>query len=176
MMGQLSALASLAGVGGGGGNQFKTPTDMYVGILESRTIADHVITKFHLQQLYRTRNMEDARTALKNNSRFLAGKDGLIHISVEDHDPYRASEMANTYVDELYTMNSHLAVTEADQRRQFFDQEMAKERSDLSAAEDDLKKTAEKTGVIHLGGQAESIIRSLATSSANCQPRGGNHP
>lgn len=171
MMGQLSALASLAGIGGGGGNQFKTPTDMYVGILESRTIADHVITKFHLQQLYRTRNMEDARTALKNNSRFLAGKDGLIHISVEDHDPYRASEMANTYVDELYTMNSHLAVTEADQRRQFFDQEMAEERSDLSAAEDDLKKTAEKTGVIHLGGQAESIIRSLATVRAQIASR-----
>jgi tyrosine-protein kinase Etk/Wzc len=171
MMGQLSALVSLAGVSGGSGSQFKTPTDMYIGILESRTISDHLISKFHLQQLYKARNMEDTRTQLKSNCRFLAGKDGLIHISIEDHDPNRASEMANTYVDELYSMNAHLAITEAAQRRSFFDQEMAEERSSLSAAEDDLKKTAEKTGVIHLGGQAESIIRSLATLRAQIASR-----
>lgn len=170
MMGQLSALVSLTGVGAGG-SQFKTSADMYVGMLESRTISDHLISQFHLQQLYHARSMEDARTQLKNNSRFLAGKDGLIHISVEDHDPNRASEMANAYVDELYTLNSHLAITEAAQRRAFFDQEMADERSALSLAEDDLRKTAEKTGVIHLGGQAESIIRSLATVRAQIASR-----
>jgi tyrosine-protein kinase Etk/Wzc len=171
MMGQLSALAALAGATGSSGSQFKTPADMYIGMLESRTIADHLISKFDLQQLYKARNMEDARQQLKNNSRLLAGKDGLIHISVEDHDPTRASDMANAYVDELHAMNSRLATTEAAQRRMFFDQEMAEEKSDLSAAEDDLKKTAEKTGVIHLGGQAESIIRSLATVRAQIASR-----
>jgi tyrosine-protein kinase Etk/Wzc len=170
MMGQLSALASLTGVAGGA-SQLKTPTDMYIGILESRTIADHLISKFHLQDLYKTRKMEDTRTRLKSNTRFLAGKDGLIHISVEDHDPNRASEMANAYVDELYSMNSHLAISEADQRRVFFDQELADERSALAIAEDDLKKTAEKTGIIHLGGQAESIIRSLAVVRAQIASR-----
>lgn len=170
MMGQLSALASLAGIGGSG-SSLKTPTDMYIGILESRTIADDLISKFQLQQLYKTHKMEDTRLALKNNSRFLAGKDGLIHISVEDHDPNRASELANGYVDELYSMNSHLAISEAAQRRAFFDQELASEKNDLSAAEDDLKKTAEKTGIIHLGGQAESIIRSLAVLRAEIASR-----
>jgi tyrosine-protein kinase Etk/Wzc len=171
MMGQLSALVSLTGMGGGSGSQFKTPTDMYVGMLESRTISDHLIAKFRLRELYRARNMEDARRQLKSNSRFLAGKDGLIHINVEDHDPNRASEMANAYVDELHSMNSRLAITEAAQRRVFFDQELADERGALSAAEDDLKKTAEKTGVIHLGGQAESIIRSLAMLRAQIASR-----
>ena len=172
MMGQLSALVSLTGAGGGGtSNQFKTPTDMYIGILESRTIADHLISRFHLQNLYETRKMEDTRLRLKNNTRFLSGKDGLIHISVEDHDPNRASEMANAYVDELYSMNSHLAMTEAAQRRVFFDQELADERSSLTVAEEDLRKTAEKTGIIHLNGQAESIIRSLAMLRAQISSR-----
>jgi tyrosine-protein kinase Etk/Wzc len=171
MMGQLSALVSLAGVGGSSGSSLKTPTDMYIGILESRTIADSLILKFHLQQLYKTHKMEDTRLALKNNSRFLTGKDGLIHISVDDHDPNRASELANAYVDELYSMNSHLAISEAAQRRAFFDQELAGEKSDLAAAEDELKKTAEKTGIIHLGGQAESIIRSLAILRAEIASR-----
>ncbi len=170
MMGQLNALASLAG-GGLGGSQFKTPVDMYIGILESRSIADRLISKFDLQHLYKTRKMEDTRTVLKNNTRFLTGKDGLIHIIVDDHDPNRASEMANAYVDELYSMNSHLATTEAGQRRAFFDEELAEEKSALTMAENDLKQTAEKTGIIHLGGQTEAIIRSLAMLRAEIASR-----
>jgi uncharacterized protein involved in exopolysaccharide biosynthesis len=170
MMGQLNALVSLTG-GGIGGSQLKTPVDMYIGMLESRTIADRLISRFHLQDLYKTRKMEDTRTRLKSNTRFLAGKDGLIHIIVDDHDPNRASEMANAYVDELYSMNSHLAITEAAQRRVFFDQELAEEKSALAIAENDLKQTAERTGVIQLGGQAESIIRSLAVLRAEIASR-----
>jgi tyrosine-protein kinase Etk/Wzc len=170
MMGQLNALVSLTG-GGIGGSQLKTPIDMYVGMLESRTIADHLISRFHLQDLYKTRKMEDTRTLLKSNTRFLASKDGLIHIIVDDHDPNRASEMANAYVDELYAMNSRLATTEAAQRRVFFDQELADEKGALAIAENDLKQTAERTGVIQLGGQAESIIRSLAVLRAEIASR-----
>jgi uncharacterized protein involved in exopolysaccharide biosynthesis len=144
---------------------------MYIGMLGSRTIADHLISKFRLQDLYKTRRMEDTRTALKSNTRLLAGKDGLIRITVDDHDPNRASEIANAYVDELYAMNSHLATTEAGQRRVFFDQELAAEKSALEIAENDLKQTAERTGVIHLGGQAESIIRSLAVLRAEIASR-----
>ncbi len=171
MMGQLNALVSLTGGGMGGGSQLKTPVDMYVGMLESRTIADHLISRFHLQDLYKTRKMEDTRTLLKSNTRFLTGKDGLIHIIVDDHDPNRASEMANAYVDELYAMNSHLATTEAAQRRVFFDQELADEKGALAIAENDLKQTAERTGVIQLGGQAESIIRNLAVLRAEIASR-----
>lgn len=171
MMGQLNALMSLTGGGGIGGSQLKTPVDMYVGMLESRTIADHLISRFHLQDLYKTRKMEDTRRVLKSNTRFLTGKDGLIHIIVDDNDPNRASEMANAYVDELYAMNSHLATTEAAQRRVFFDQELADEKGELAIAENDLKQTAERTGVIQLGGQAESIIRSLAVLRAEIASR-----
>src|SRR5579864_1490919 len=171
MMGQLNALMSLTGGGIGGSSSLKTPVDMYIGMLESRTIADHLITRFHLQDLYKTRKMEDTRRVLKSNTRFLTGKDGLIHIIVDDNDPNRASEMANAYVDELYAMNSHLATTEAGQRRIFFDQELAEEKNALAIAENDLKQTAEKTGVIHLGGQAESIIRSLAVLRAEIASR-----
>jgi tyrosine-protein kinase Etk/Wzc len=166
MMGQLSSLVALTG-----GGSIKTPEDMYIGILESRTIADHVIEKFHLLELYKTKKMEDARVSLRRNSRFLASKDGLIHVVVDDHDPNRASEMANAYVDELYSMNSHLAITEAAQRRVFFDQELAEEKSALAIAEDDLKQTAEKTGVIQLSGQAQSIIVTLAHLRAEIASR-----
>lgn len=165
MMEQLSPLMALTG------SSVRNPTDLYIGILESRTIADHVIDRFHLQRLYKTKKMEDARIILRRNSRFLASKDGLIHINVDDHDPNRASEMANAYVDELYSMNSHLAITEAAQRRVFFDQELADEKNALTIAENELKQTAEKTGVIQLGGQAESIVVALARLRAEIASR-----
>ena len=170
MLGQLSALVSLTGAAGSG-SSLKSPADMYIGILGSRTIADDIISKFHLQNLYDARKMESARAKLKRNTRILSGKDGLIHIMVTDHDPNRASDITNAYVDELYSMNSHLAITEAAQRRVFFDQELADEKNALAVAEDDLKKTAEKTGIIHLGGQAETIIRSLAILRAEISSR-----
>jgi len=167
LLGQLGSLASLTGVG----TQIKSPADMYIGVLESRTIADHLIDKFHLQSLYKTRTMEDTRLALKRHSKFIASKDGLIHISVEDHSPNRASDMTNAYVDELYQMNSQLAISEAAQRRLFFDQELASEKNNLTAAEEALKKMEEKTGVIQLTGQAETIIRSIAQVRAEIASR-----
>ena len=167
LMGQLGSLASLAGVG----SQFKSPADMYIGVLESRTIADDLIAKFHLQGLYKAKTMEDTRIRLKKHSKFIATKDGLIHITVEDHSPTRASDMTNAYVDELYLMNSHLAITEAAQRRLFFDQELADEKNKLANAEDALKQMEEKTGVFQLTGQAEAIIRSLAQVRAEITSR-----
>lgn len=167
LLSQFGSLASLAGMG----SQVKSPADMYIGVLESRTIADHLIDKFHLQDLYKTKTMEDSRIALKKHSKFVATKDGLIHITVEDHSPTRASDMTNRYVDELYLMNSHLAISEAAQRRVFFDQELANEKNALATAEEALKQMEEKTGVIQLTGQAESIIRSIAQLRAEIAAR-----
>jgi uncharacterized protein involved in exopolysaccharide biosynthesis len=157
MLSQLGSLASLAS-----GGPMKNPADLYVGILGSRTIEDNIIARFHLTDVYKTKTAEDGRKALKSHSRFLATNDGLIRILVDDHSAQRASDVANAYVDELNAMNSHLAITEAAQRRAFFDQELADEKTALRAAEEDLKQTAQKTGVIQLSGQTESMIRSIA--------------
>ena len=157
MLGQLGSLASLAT-----GGPLKDPADLYVGLLGSRTVADDIIAKFHLEDVYQTKTAEEARKALQSHTRILATNDGLIRILVNDHNAQRASGVANTYVDELFAMNSHLAITEAAQRRAFFDQELADEKTALTAAEEDLKQTAEKTGVIQLNAQTESVIRRIS--------------
>ncbi len=158
MLNQIGSLASLAT----GGSPLKATADNFVGILGSRTIADNVIAKFHLQSVYDCRTVEDTRRDLKAHTRFLATTDGLIHILVEDHSAKRASDIANEYVDQLHKMNSHLAITEAAQRRLFFDEELENERAALAHAEEDLRQSAEKNGVVQLPAQAESVIRSIA--------------
>jgi uncharacterized protein involved in exopolysaccharide biosynthesis len=166
LAGQLSALAGLSG-SGASALGLKNPSDMYVGILDSRTIADDLIAKLHLAAVYKTKKLLDAEVALKRHTNIEANKDGLIQIEVNDRDPNRASNIANGYVDELYRMNSKLAIGEAAQRRVFFDQQLNDEKTALENAEVALRNTEQKTGVIQISGQAANIIRSIAETSAN---------
>ncbi|NYF50430.1 GumC family protein [Tunturiibacter gelidoferens] len=170
LLGQLGSLASLGG-GSAASLGLKTPGDMYVGILQSRTIADDVIAKFNLRDIYKEKKAEDTRKALKSHTEIEVGKDGLIRISVTDHDPNRASDITNGYVSELYKMNSHLAITEAAQRRVFFDEQLDSEKKALAAAEEDLRVTEQKTGLIQLSGQAQMIIQTIAQLRAEIASR-----
>jgi tyrosine-protein kinase Etk/Wzc len=167
LMGQLGALTSL----GGGGSLLKSPADLYVGMLQSRTVADHIIEKFNLRTLWKLRNLEDTRHALANHVQFEATKDGLISITAKDHDPRRASDYANAFVDELYRLNANLAISEAAQRRVFFDEQLEEEKSALAIAENKLMTTQQKTGLISLGGQAEMAIRNIAQLQAEISSR-----
>lgn len=128
---QLGALAGMAGAAAG----IKNPADMYVGLIKSRTVADHMLDRFKLMDVYKADYREDARKDLAKYSRISAGKDGLIAIEVDDHDPKRAAAMANAYVEELSALTGSLAVTEAQQRRLFFEKELAKAKQNLVRAE-----------------------------------------
>ncbi len=91
-LGSLGSLASLAG----GGIGLKNPADMYVSLLTSRTVEDAMIQRFDLMKEYRVKRLSDARKELERRTTAVAGaKDGLIRLSLEDHDPKRAAEMAN---------------------------------------------------------------------------------
>jgi tyrosine-protein kinase Etk/Wzc len=167
----LGQLGSLAGLAGGSGGLLKNPADLYIGMISSRTVTDRMIDRFHLQTLYKTKNMDDTRKVLRSHLTALAEKNGLIEISVKDHDPHRASDMANGTIDELHHLTSTLAITEAAQRRLFFSQQLVEEKTALEAAEEDLKQTQEKTGLIQLSGQAEEIIRDVANLRAQIVAR-----
>jgi len=158
LAGQLAPLAALSSKDLG----LKNPADLYVGLLSSRSIADTVIDRFALQKLYDLQTRVDTRKKLSRRTHIEAGKDTLIQISVEDPDPRRAAEMANVYVDALYAQNSRLAITEAAQRRLFFEQQLNSEREALAGAEAALKSSQERTGVFHIPAQLEASVRSIA--------------
>jgi capsule polysaccharide export protein KpsE/RkpR len=164
---QLGSMNALSALGGG----LKSPGDIYVGILGSRTIADALIQQFDLQQVYKTKKLSETEKELKNNSKFVAGKDTLITITVEDHDPKRAAGLANGYLRELTTQNGRLALTEASQRRLFFQQQLQHEKDALADAEVDLKKTEEQTGVISPSDQSRAVIGVIEQTQAEITAR-----
>ena len=168
LAGQIGSLGSLGGASAIG---LKNPADMYVGILQGQVIADKLIARFSLQSEYRTRLLVDARMRLKKESKFEAAKDGLIYIQASDPDPGKAAELANGYVEELYALNARLAVGQASQRRAFYQKQLDDEKRLLADAEDSLRQTQEKTGLIQLNGQAEQIIRTIASTKAQIASR-----
>ncbi|WP_334269291.1 GumC family protein [Edaphobacter sp. HDX4] len=158
-LGNLGSVASLAG----GSLGLKNPNDLQVAILKSRTIEDAMVDRFNLISLYKVKYRAEARKKLESDVDIDNGaKDGLIRISVTDSDPHRAAEIANAYVDEYKKRTASLAVTEASQRRMFFEQQLAQAKDNLAKAEEDLKKTEQKTGVISLDAQARAAIQLVA--------------
>ncbi len=162
MIGQIGVIAGL----GASDLGLKNPADLFVAMLSSRTIEDNLINRFDLRKVYGVRQYQDARKKLDKRSEIIATKEGLISISVSDRDPKRAAEIANAYVDELYRLNQNLAVTEASQRRLFYDQQLKAEGEELSAAELALKQVQERSGLLQPEAQGRTIIASVAEMRA----------
>jgi tyrosine-protein kinase Etk/Wzc len=176
----LSAMALLAGAGPGMGSSglsllsgfgLHNPSDLYVGILESRTIVDALINRFQLKEVYGDRYFQKARKHLARRTSIKAGKDTLIHIQVDDRDPPRAARLANAYVEELSLRNATVALTEASQRRLFFEGQIAKEKELLAKTEIALRDTEQFSGLVVPTGQAEALIRSASQLHAEILSR-----
>ena len=164
---QFSSLGGMAALAGGGSGLLKNPNDMYVAMFRSHTVEDAMVDHFGLMQEYHKRYLSDARKKFEHFSTVDgSGKDGLVHISVEDQDPRRAAELANGYVDQFRDLSQHLAITEAGQRRLFFEQQLKQANQNLADAEEALKATEQKTGLIQLDSQARALIESAAALRA----------
>ncbi len=157
MLSQLGALSGMAGAAG-----IKNPNDTYIAMLKSRTLQDQMIKRFKLQALYKTKTPGQTRGALAGATTVKVGKDGLITISVDNQNPQRAAQLANGYVDELQLMTQLFAVTEASQRRLFFEKQLLQAKQTLGDAEIAMKQLQEKTGIIQIDAQAGAIISEVA--------------
>ncbi len=157
-----SSLAAMAGSGLG----LKNPNDIYIGLLTSRPIADVIIQKFGLQKEYRAKDMTAARKKLTGYTEVTSEKSGFIAISVTDKDKKRVAEMANTYTDELRTLTKTLALTEASQRRLFYEDQLKQSKEALLAAALAFQQVQQQKGLIQLDAQAKAMIEGLATIRA----------
>jgi len=151
---------------------FRSPGDLEVGILQSRTVTAALISRFHLMQVYKVKKLSAAETTLLANTIFDSGtRDDIIRVSVTNKDPALACDLANGYLDELHNAHDRLALTEASQRRLFFEQQLGQEKTALEDAEADLQKTQEQTGLIAPNSQTAVSISALAQTRAQIDAR-----
>lgn len=163
---QSSAAAILSQLGGAagaviGGTSVKSPNDLYLGMLRSRTIADAVIAKHNLADVYGFKSPSRVREELEKNTDLVSGKDGLITISVSSEDKKLAPLLANSYVSELIKLTSMLAVTDASQRRLFYERQLNLAKDNLANAEMTLKSALETRGVVSVDAESRSILETV---------------
>lgn len=158
LLGQLGGLAGAAGSIAG----LKNPNDLYVGMIQSRTVTDNIIAQFSLKERYDVDTLHDTRKTFEKKRRIFSGKDGMISVEVDDKDPKVAADIANRHVHELMILTQTLAVTEAAQRRAFFEKQLRAAKDELAKAEVEMRKTQESTGMLQLGSQVQSVIASAA--------------
>lgn len=145
MLQSLGALGGLAGAAAG----LKNPSDQYVAFLKTRSVQDALIQRFDLQQRYEENYLESTRKILETKSLVSAGKDNIITIQVDDKDPKMAADLANAYVEELSHLLNRLAVTEAQQRRLFFEKQLAETKIKLNDAETALTASGVSAAVLN---------------------------
>lgn len=151
-------LGLLGGIFGGG-----STVDVYVGILESRTVADQLIERFSLKEHYGQKYMEKTRLELSRRTAIkTSAEDQMVAISVEDVEPKRAADMANAYVDELDRINRSVNVTGGHLKKVFLEERLMKVEEDLSRAETALKDFREKYGIVAIADQARVVIEGAA--------------
>jgi tyrosine-protein kinase Etk/Wzc len=145
-----SMLASLGALGGlaGAATGIKSPADQYISFMKSVNVQDALIERFKLIEKYEAKLKTDARAALAGSVRIASGKDGLISVEVDDKDPKFAADLANAQVEELSKLLGRLAVTEAQQRRMFFEKQMQITKENFTKADLALKSSGINSSVL----------------------------
>ena len=170
---QSSAAAMLAGLGALGGlagaaSGLKNPADQYVAFVKSRSVQDALIDRFNLIERYEEKFKQDARVQLAKSAQIAAGKDGLITIDVDDKDPQFSAQLANAHIEELGKLLNRLAVTEAQQRRVFFEKQLTGAKDNLVKAEQALKASGVNSSDLKASPAAavEGLAKLKATIAA----------
>ncbi len=165
LLGQAGGLAALAAGGLGGGS------DLYIGILKSRSVADDVIKKLDLAVKLKAKNADIARMKLAGKVKINAEKNGIINITADDKDPKQAADLANTFVEELGRTTVRLNLSKVGTERVFLEKRLEIVKVDLKKAEDELKTFAQQNKVVQVDSQAKASIEGIAKLKAEIASR-----
>ena len=159
LLGQAGGLIGMAG----GAVGVKTQGELFVAMMKSRTVLDRIVDRFGLMKLYERKYREEARNTLVGSIKAQEDrKSGIIYLTVDDRDPKRAADMANAFVEELKSLAGGLAISEAGQRRMFFEDQLRQTKESLTRAEEEVKGFQQRTGMFQVDAQARAIIEGIA--------------
>jgi uncharacterized protein involved in exopolysaccharide biosynthesis len=173
----LASLGTLAGLAGLGplsnmAAGIKSSDEMFIALMRSQSVQTSLIEQFKLKERYGAKNTEEARQALNLNVSVLADKkSGLLLIDAQDKDPEFAAQLANAQVKELNVILSRLAVTEAQQRRAYYEQQIIKTQTKIPQLELEYKEAQKSSGleVASLLSEAGTLPGQIAAKELQLQ-------
>jgi tyrosine-protein kinase Etk/Wzc len=149
----------------------QTPSDLWIGILNSETIKDALVDRFDLMSAFEAETRTDAREALTGMVKIVNSKEDIIAITVESEDPKQAADLANALVEELDRINRSLVMTSGRRMKNFVEERLKGAQRDLAATEEALKEAMGK-----LKGELmakEVALQTLLSYAAPTNPQVG---
>lgn len=142
----------------------KSTSDLFVGILSSRTVQDKLIQQFDLKKLYGVRRMEEVRKGLAERTGISVDrKSQIITITVTDHDRKRAAAIGQAYIEELNRLVAELSTSSARRERIFLEERLQAVSKDLESAEKEFSQFASKNTAIDIKEQGKAMVEAAAT-------------
>lgn len=162
-LGGLGSLGSLAGSLLGG----KTSTSLYIDLLHSRTVSDHIIDRFDLQNIYHQRYRIDTVRHLAHNTTVVDDKkSGVITLTYTDTDPVRARAIAQAYLEELNKTLTTSSTSSARREREFIEKRLVTVRSQLHDAEEALSQFSSVNTTLDIKEQTHAMVDAAAKLQA----------
>lgn len=153
--GSLGTLGTMAGGLLGG----RPTTALFISLLQSGTVSGRLVERFHLQAVYHTRYAVDAAKTLSRHTKISDDKrSGVITIEVHDHDPVRARNLAQAYLDELNQLVIETNNSSAHQERVFIERRLRSVNSDLEQAQKDLADYSSRNNAVDLKEQTRAMV------------------
>jgi capsule polysaccharide export protein KpsE/RkpR len=165
-----SMMAAVMGKGGpeiaalaGGLFGMQTTGALVVDLLQSRTVQYRIVDRFNLQKLYSARYKESARKTLNRRTEVKEDhKSGVIRLTVMDHSPWRAHDMAQAYVEELNRIQAEVSTSSARRERLFIEQRLTSVKAELEDAEKQFSTYSSKNATLDIKDQAKAMVEAAA--------------
>jgi capsule polysaccharide export protein KpsE/RkpR len=140
-----------------------TSADLFAEVILSRTVQDELINKFDLRKVYGTKRMVDTRKELTQRTDIsIDRKSGVLTIQVTDHEPKRASAMAQEYVAQLDNVVTQLNTSSAHRERVFLEERLTEVKQELKVSEKEFSEFSSKNGTIDIKEQGKAMLESAA--------------
>ena len=140
--------------------------EIYGDILQSRSVADHLISDYDLKSVYGTSKLENAEDILAALTKVKTSPEGMIRVTVQDTSPQRAADLANDYLRQLDRLNGQLVLTSIGQQRAYLEREMINEKNALADSEVALKEVEESGSGLTPDAVAKSGLTALDQTRA----------
>lgn len=152
MLGGLGALAS--GLFG-----LHNSSALFVELLQSTSVREHLVDQFDLQKVYRTRYRLDAIKRLKHSTDITEDrKSGVITIIVTDTDRRRARDMTQAYLDQLDSLLIRVNTSAARRERQFIEQRLTTVKAELEKAQLELSDYSSRNTTLDVKEQTKAMV------------------
>jgi uncharacterized protein involved in exopolysaccharide biosynthesis len=167
-LGAAAGLASgqqiLAGFGLGVDLLGGSASERVAAVLQSRSVSDEIIERFHLTDRYEMGYLEKTRKVLWARCTLtVSKKSDLVDLVCEDKDPAFVRDMVKAFGDVANDALRRVSATTAGEERRFLEKQVVQARAAVDDASRALREFQEQHDIIDVEEQAKAVVTALAS-------------